>query len=248
MKPKGCHDANFVITHGNLWCHQWWQSQHHDNTCCSVINHNWDFFSYLSPANSFFFFFFLRGGGGTIAMGLSVCPSICLSTSLSVTLLWFPHIFRQTAHSNDIKLRGYIHYGIPQTLLVFGHAPPNIRCFLASDWLSRFHTFVDKPLIRFGWAHALWASPNLINFWSHSTEFMLFPGFWLVEQFLCICSQTTDQMRLQFGGPTHFGPPQAWLTFGAPLNFRCFLATDWSSSFCTFADKLLIRLGSNLVG
>ena len=38
-KANSCHDANFVITggtkgchHDNLWCHQWWQSWHHDHS------------------------------------------------------------------------------------------------------------------------------------------------------------------------------------------------------------------------
>ena len=39
VKTKSCHDANFVIIGGttgcrydNLWCHQWWQSWHHDDS------------------------------------------------------------------------------------------------------------------------------------------------------------------------------------------------------------------------
>ena len=38
-----CHDAIFVVTDGiagchnnNLWCHQWWQSWHHENSQFSV--------------------------------------------------------------------------------------------------------------------------------------------------------------------------------------------------------------------
>ena len=42
---------------------------------------------------------------------------------------------------------------------------------------------------------------------------------------------------------------QTWLTFGdAPLYSNCFIASDWSSSFRTFEDKLLFGLSSNLVG
>ena len=69
----------------------------------------------------------------------------------------------------------------------------------------------------------------LNNFWSCSTEFSSFPGHWLVEQFLCIYRQTADRIRLKFGGQTHYGPPQAWLTFGqAPrsvLPYNIFKAT-----------------------
>ena len=42
------HDANFVITGGttgcrddNLWCHQWWQSWHHDNSLSVFSNYVW---------------------------------------------------------------------------------------------------------------------------------------------------------------------------------------------------------------
>ena len=94
----------------------------------------------------------------------------------------------------------------------------------------------------------LWYSPVLINFWSRSTEFMQFSSLWLVEQFPCICRRTTHRIGLKFGGQTHYGTLQVWLTFShAPLNSRCYLACDWSSSFRAFADEPLIGLGSNLV-
>ena len=76
------------------------------------------------------------------------------------------------------------------------------------------------------WTNSLWASPGLINFWSCSTEFWscstefpLFPDLWLVEQFPCIWRQAIDQIGLKGGGPTHYRPPRAWLTFShAALN------------------------------
>ena len=78
-------------------------------------------------------------------------------------------------------------------------------------------------------------SSDLIDFWSCSNEFPLFSGLWLVEQFLRICQQNPDQIGLKFDEPTHYGPPQAWLTFGyAPVNL---------GHFSAFADKLLISLG-----
>ena len=92
-------------------------------------------------------------------------------------------------------------YGPPKDWLTF-HAPLIFSCYivwpLANLW-SSFHAFADKAQI--WWANSLWASPDLINFWTGSTEF-----------------------------------------------FFCFLASDWLSSFLAFADKLLIRLGTNLVG
>ena len=41
----------------------------------------------------------------------------------------------------------------------------------------------------------------------------------------------------------------AWLIFvHAPLNSHCLVAFVWLSIFCAFADRLLIRFSSNLVG
>ena len=91
--------------------------------------------------------------------------------------------------------------------------------------------------------------PGLINFWSCSFEFPLFPSLWLVEQFQCISIQTFQGIDLKLGRYIHYGTPQGRLTFGhALLNSRCFLASDWSSIFHAFADKPLIVLSSDLVG
>ena len=49
------------------------------------------------------------------------------------------------------------------------------------------------------------------------TEFLLFCGLCLVRQFLCICRQTADWIKLKFGGPTHYRCPPVWLTFGHTL-------------------------------
>ena len=47
--------------------------------------------------------------------------------------------------------------------------------------------------------------------------------------------------------PPGFFP--GWLTFGhAPLNSHPFLARDWLSCFCAFADKTMMGLSSNSVG
>ena len=83
------------------------------------------------------------------------------------------------------------------------------------------------------------ATPEVIKFWSHSTEFPPFPDIWLIEQFLRMCGQTADRIRLKFGGPTHNGSPRGWLTFGydPQTNFRCFLASDQSGSVHAFANK-----------
>ena len=58
LKTKIFHDANFVIIggtrgchHDKLWCHQWWQSWHHDDYLCSNViytthtTHQWQWWS-----------------------------------------------------------------------------------------------------------------------------------------------------------------------------------------------------------
>ena len=49
------------------------------------------------------------------------------------------------------------------------------------------------------------AYPGVINSWSHSSEFLTFPGLWFVNQFLCIYRQTTDQIELRLGWSTQYG-------------------------------------------
>ena len=46
----------------------------------------------------------------------------------------------------------------------------------------------------------------MINFWPCAIELPLFPGHWLVEQFLHIYSETADQIWLKFGGLAHCDP------------------------------------------
>ena len=59
--------------------------------------------------------------------------------------------------------------------------------------------------------------------------------------FLCIFGQTAERIELKLSGHSNYGTPQAWLTFGhAALNSRCFLTSDLSRSFHTFADKSLL--------
>ena len=81
-------------------------------------------------------------------------------------------------------------------------------------------TNCQSDLSEIWWMNSQWISPGLVNLWSYSTEFLRFHGLWLFEQFPCICRWTADLIELKFGGWTHYGTPQAWLTFGhALLNF-----------------------------
>ena len=93
----------------------------------------------------------------------------------------------------------------------------NCWCFLASDWLSSFRARAfTKHFAQIWWANSLKAFPDLIVFWSCSTEFPLFPGLLLFGQFLCISRQTDNWIELKFGVPLHSGPPLAWLTLVMP--------------------------------
>ena len=100
------------------------------------------------------------------------------------------------------------------------------------------------------WANSLWASPGLINFWSCSTEFPLFPaGLWLVGQLPCIWRQTADQIGFKFHVPTHYEPPQAWLTFGhAPLNFPPFPGFWYSEQFPRICRQTADQIGPEVGG
>ena len=54
-----------------------------------------------------------------------------------------------------------------------------------------------------------------------------------------ICKYTVYRVELKYGWWNHDGTPSGytWLIFGRALLTRRFLASDWSSSFRTFADK-----------
>ena len=178
--------------------------------------------------------------GGTIGMGLSIglfvllfiglpispcgCRSVILcgfcafpGKPLVGSQIWWIHISLPSSGLNSFWSRSIAfspYPGIPLVQqLIFVHLWTDNR--------------LDSSQIR-------WASPDLINLWSCFTEFPVFRGVWLVEQFPWICRQTTEQIGPKFGGTTHQGYCLAWVTFGhAPMIFCHFLAY-----------KLLIRSGS----
>ena len=86
---------------------------------------------------------------------------------LPVTLLWFPHIYWQTAHGIHLKLGGYIHYGTPQMWLNL----LMLRWILAISWplidravSAHFRTNHSRDRSQAWWTHSLWYSPDRINF------------------------------------------------------------------------------------
>ena len=67
-----------------------------------------------------------------------------------VTLLWFSCVSGKPLWGLTSNLIGtFIVVLRPQIWLTFGHAPLNIRCFLAYDRLCSFRPFTDKPMIGF---------------------------------------------------------------------------------------------------
>ena len=78
---------------------------------------------------------------------------------------------------------------------------PFIHSFLTLVVCTPFQTNISEDC----WLHSLWYSWGLINP-CHALlcEFLLFPGFWLIEQFAHICWQTADQIELKFGVWTHY--------------------------------------------
>ena len=92
--------------------------------------------------------------------------------------------------------------------------------------------------------HSLWY--GMIDFWSRSAEFQLIPLFgqqvytYVQAKWQSDCAQIWWMNRL-------WNSPDISLSH-APLNFRRSQASDFSCSFCAFADKLLVELSSNLVG
>ena len=114
----------------------------------------------------------------------------------------------------------WTHDGTLQAWLTVGHALLISSRFLASDWSSSFRAFTDKLLKRL--------STNLVD---ELIIALLRPDYllvmlrwipailWLliVQQFLRICRQRADQIELKFGGPTNYGAPLAWPTYGHAL-------------------------------
>ena len=153
--------------------------------------------------------------------------SVAVWLSVRHTLVVSVHF--QTNLSGDWSQMWWIHS--LHILLIFCHSQLN---FLACDWLNSFFVFANKLLIRLG--------PNLVDqlimglprpdFWSCSTDFLLFPDLWLVKQFLCICRQTIDRIDVKFGGPicsfAHTPPifhPGLWLV--KQLLCICRQTIDW---------------------
>ena len=59
-------------------------------------------------------------------------------------------------------------------------------------------------------------------------------SLWIHEQFLQFCGRTASWIECKIRRRTHGGMTQVWLTFRySLLNYHCFLACDWSSSFQT---------------
>ena len=137
--------------------------------------------------------------------------------------LWFVWLFlcisRQIFDQTYLKFGGQIYQSVPLAWLTACHALLNPRCFLTSDSSSNFHAFSDKHWsdpAYIWWVNSLWATPS---FWSRSTEFLSFPvPSDMLSSFHAFTEKPADQIMLNFGGQTHFGPLLAWLTFGYAIS------------------------------
>ena len=67
--------------------------------------------------------------------------------------------------------------------------------------------------------------------------------FW----FLRISGQIAEGIFIKIGGYINFGTLRIWSTFVFSATFWCVLASDWWSSFHTFAMKILTWFGSNFM-
>ena len=134
-----------------------------------------------------------------------------------------------------IKLSQHITYGILQTWLTFGHDALSCQWSLVYVWSKNYHAFLDKPPTGLIWH--LVAHPDLINFWSRSTEFPLYLASHLSNSFREFSKEPFSKLENAF----ICGLPR--LTFGhAPLNYRRSQASGWFINFRVFTKKLLIGL------
>ena len=108
-------------------------------------------------------------------------------------------------------------------------------------WLSSFCAFAVKTLVGLG--SNLVA--QIIMYLSQPDELLVMLSLiptvpcpricWAVSM---LCRQTTEEIELKFGGPTHYGTHPVWLTFGCAQLITLFsgLFFFFFSSFCAFAD------------
>ena len=127
----------------------------------------------------------------------------------------------QTADRINVKFGGLTHYGPSLAWSTIGLTLPNSCRFLAS-WLVKQFPCIGRQT----------ASRIELNFvgpthygpptaWWRFSEFLTFPGLWLVEQFP---RSFRHWIERKFNEQLHYGPLLACLTFGhTPPNSRCFM-------------------------
>ena len=115
-----------------------------------------------------------RGCGACPSIRSDICPSVCPSVG-------------QTAQGFDLKLGWYIHHATPQ---IWFRLLVTLCCIPAISWPSiyraisaYFQTNHAGDRSQTTWIYSLWYSPDTINFWSCSAEFLPFSGLWFIEQF-----------------------------------------------------------------
>ena len=124
---------------------------------------------------------------------------------------------------------------IPQSAYLLtscGVAPP---WFLACgcDWSQAVSTHFQKkrsgPGLISWWIHSLWYSPDPINFWLYSVEFLLFPGLILIHWVVSVHLQTNHKSDwVQIWWTSSFS------AFPSLINFR-------SNEFSIFPGSWLVK-------
>ena len=86
------------------------------------------------------------------------------------------------------------------------------------------------------------------NFWSCSDELPPIIGLWLVEQFHAFADKVLIGLTSNLVDRTHYGTPQAWLTFGrAPLNSLCFLTSGGCTNKMVLGPVSLTGMGNSII-
>ena len=193
------------------------------------------------------------GGGGHFRNG-RVCPLACLSYFV-VSVLFLTNRLQVW-----FKFGEYIHYALwtsPSLINFWGRTPLNLGMGVCVHW-PVCHTLWFPY---FFWQIAYKFDSNLVNtyimHYGPPPAWLTFGGVlhWISNVFWSLIGWAVSA-HFQTNRWSYLG--QIWRTNSfwassclisyAPLIFCSFLASDWFSSFQTFADKPLIGLGSNLVG
>ena len=184
-----------------------------------------------------------RGYRNGLVSRSSIRPCMCLFFGPSVTFLRCPRICRGATEDIQLKFGGWAHNRTPQGWQTFGPAHFRVYFWYLIYRATHWQTDNRSNLTRIWLVNSSWDSSGLVNFLLCFAAFPPFSG-------LC-CSRPFAHntfIELSWNLVGELITSLALLTFvHVLLNSRHFLLSDLPSSFCAFANKLVIRLNSNLV-